>query len=83
MPVPVEQRRTPQAHAVEESHQAVVPVKGPNNGGRPLAEGLEGRAWAKENAGQPRIVCPLWQSYGVPGAARVRSGDVNSASAFV
>jgi hypothetical protein len=60
-----------------------TPVKGPNKGRQPLAEGLEGRAWAKENAGRPRIVCPLWQSYGVPVAARVRSGCVESASAFV
>jgi len=66
--------RTTHAYVAEESDQAVVPVKGPNKGGQPLAEGLEGRAWAKENAGQPRIVCPLRQSYGVPGAARVRSG---------
>ena len=75
--------RTTHAYVAEESHQAIVPVKGPNKGGQPSAEGLEGRAWAKENASQPRIVCPLWQSYGVTEAARVRSGVVNSASAFV
>ena len=69
--------RTTHAYVTEESHQAIVPVKGPNKGGQPLAEGLEGRAWAKENAGRPRIVCPLWQSYGVPVAAWVRSGGAN------
>jgi len=52
-------------------------------GGQPLAEGLEGREWAKANTGQPRIVCPPWQSYGVPVAARVRNGVANSAPAFV
>jgi hypothetical protein len=52
----VEQRRTTHTYVPEESHQGVVPLKGPNEGGQPLAEGLDGRAWAKEYAGQPRIV---------------------------
>jgi hypothetical protein len=60
-----------------------TPVKRPNKGRQPLAEGLDGRAWAKQNTAQPRIVCPLRQNHGVPVAARVRSGIMNSASAFV
>ena len=42
--------RTPRAYAAEESDWAVVPAKGPNKGGEPPAEELEGRAWAEENA---------------------------------
>ena len=41
--------RTPHMYAVEESDWAVVPAKGPNKGGEPLAEDLEGRAWTEEN----------------------------------
>ena len=41
--------RTPQAYAAEESDQAVVPAKGPNKGGKPPAEDLEGRAGTEEN----------------------------------
>ena len=41
--------RTPHAHVPEESDWAVVPAKGPNKGGSPPAEDLEGRAWAEEN----------------------------------
>jgi hypothetical protein len=41
--------RTPHVSVVEESDWAVVPAKGPNKGGRPSAEDLEGRAWTKEN----------------------------------
>jgi hypothetical protein len=35
-------------HVAEGSDQAVVPAKGPNKDGKSSAEGLEGRAWAKE-----------------------------------
>ena len=42
--------RTPHVYAAEESDWAVVPAKGPNKGGQPPAEDLEGRAWAEENA---------------------------------
>src|ERR1035437_4057968 len=35
-----------------ESAGCVVPTKCPNNGGRPPAEGMEGRRPAKENIGQ-------------------------------
>ncbi len=43
--------RTPHAHVAEESDWAAVPAKGPNKGGPPPAEDLEGRAWAEENVG--------------------------------
>jgi hypothetical protein len=66
--------RTTYAYVTEESDRAVVPVKGPNKGGEPAAEGLEGRAWAKENAGLPRTVCTPRQGCGVTAAAWVRSG---------
>ena len=42
-----------------------------------------GKASPKEHAGRPRTVCPLWQSHGVPVAARVRSGGVKSDSVVV
>jgi hypothetical protein len=64
-----------QAHVAEESDQAGVPTKGPNNSEKSPAEGLEGRAWAKENTGQSRTVCSQRQSCGVPAAARERSGN--------
>ena len=41
--------RTPHAYAAEESERAVVAAKGPNQGGQPPAEDLEGRAGAEEN----------------------------------
>ena len=41
--------RTPHAYATEESDRAVVPAKGPNKGGEPPAEDLEGRAGTEEN----------------------------------
>ena len=74
-PVGEGSRRTTHAHVAEESDQAGVPAKGPNKGEPSPAEGLEGRAWAKENTGQSRTVCPQRQSYGVPAAARERSGN--------
>ena len=69
-------------HVAEESHQAAVPLNGPIKRGQPLAQGLEGWAWAK-NAGQPGVVCPPRQRYGLPIAARLRNGIANSTSAFV
>src|SRR5262249_6699835 len=39
-------------HAGGESDGCVVPSKCPNNGGKPLAEGIEGRQPTKENIGQ-------------------------------
>ncbi len=41
--------RMPQAYAAEESDRAKVPAKGPNKGGEPSAEDLEGRAGSEEN----------------------------------
>ena len=39
------------------------------------AQWFNRRAWAKENTGQSRTVCPQRQSCGVPAAARERSGN--------
>ena len=39
-------------HVGGESDGRVVPTKCPNNGGRPPAEGMEGRRPTKENIGQ-------------------------------
>jgi hypothetical protein len=44
--------RTPDAYAGEESDRAVLPMKPPNKGAQASAEGVEGRARAKENIGQ-------------------------------
>ncbi len=48
-PVGEGQSRTAHMHADEESDRAVVPAKGPNKGGEPSAEDLEGRAGTEEN----------------------------------
>ena len=48
--------RTSHAHVGEESEWAIVPTKGSNKGGRPLAEDQEGRACTKENVRWPRTV---------------------------
>ena len=39
-------------HVGRESDGRVVPTKCPNNGGKPPAEGMEGRRPTKENIGQ-------------------------------
>ena len=63
-------------HAGGESDGCAVPTKCPNNGGRPLAEGTEGRQPTKENTGQataPRTqsrISELSDLHGVRKAAR-------------
>ena len=52
------QSRTAPTYAVEESDNGVIPMKHPNNEGRPQrgqpeAEAVEGSPLAKENAAQP------------------------------
>ena len=49
------QSRTADVYAMEESDCCVVPVKQPNNEGRPSAEAVEGRRQPKENDGQSNI----------------------------
>ncbi len=44
--------RTPDMHVGGESDGRVLPTKRPNNGGQPLAEGVEGRRPTKENIEQ-------------------------------
>jgi hypothetical protein len=46
--------RTPDMHAAEESDSGVVPMNQPNKGGRPPAEGGEGRPEIKENWSEPQ-----------------------------
>ncbi len=43
-------------YVVEESDWAAVPAKGPNKGGPPPAEDLEGRVRTKENAVESHTV---------------------------
>src|SRR5712691_2143484 len=43
------QNQTTDMHAVKKSDSGVVPMKHPNTGGSPLAEGVEGRPEIKEN----------------------------------
>ena len=63
-------------HAGGESDGCVLPTKCPNNGGQPLAEGMEGRQPTKENIGQataPRTqsrISELSDLLGVRKAAR-------------
>ena len=45
----------PLMHGGGESYSGVVPAKQPNKGGRPLAEVVEERPLAKENAEQPNL----------------------------
>jgi RNA-directed DNA polymerase len=73
--------RSADAHVLEKSDCAAVPVNQPNNGGKPSAEAGEGRAQAKENIVQSRM--PPTQSgnrmsqglYGVRRAARERKQE--------
>ena len=39
----------PYVHGHGESYRSIVPSKSRNKGGRPLADGVEGREWTKEN----------------------------------
>ena len=48
--------RTTHTHVTEESDRAVVPAKGPNKGGQPSAEDLEGRAGTEENVAERHTV---------------------------
>src|SRR5262249_58224625 len=63
-------------HAGGESDGCVVPSKCPNNGGKPLAEGIEGRQPTKENIEQATVprtqsrISELSDLFGVRKAAR-------------
>jgi len=71
--------RTPHAYVAEESDRGVVPAKGPNKGGQPPAEDLEGRARTKENVGAPRTVRTQRRIAVCQGAGGVRRGVVSAA----
>ena len=62
--------RTPHAYGAEESDRAVVPAKGPNKGGQPPAEDLEGRARTEENVVGRDTDRTQWRTGRVPGAGR-------------
>ena len=66
----------PDAHAPEESHDAIVPMKLPNNEAPASAEVVEGRARTKENIGQSPTP-PAQHGYGVSqGLAGVRHASI-------
>jgi RNA-directed DNA polymerase len=55
-----------------ESYSGVVPAKQPNKSGRPLAEVVEGRPLAKENAAQLNLYRTPSRESGLSGLERVR-----------
>ena len=60
-------------HVGGESDGCVVPTKCPNNGGGPLAEGMEGRRPTKENIGQataPRTQSRIGESSDLNGVRK-------------
>jgi len=50
--------RTADVHVLEKSDGAAVPVNQPNKGGKPSAEGGEGRAHTEENIAFSRACTP-------------------------
>ena len=72
----LEKDMTPKSsmHVGGESDSGIVPAKCPNKGGRPSAEGMEGRPLTKENIGQPtasRTQCRTCASSGLLGVRKV------------
>ena len=70
-------------HAVEESDHGVVPMKQPNNEGRPQrgqpeAEGVEGSPLAKENAAQPNAGRTQSRETVSSGLSRVRQAALRA-----
>ena len=63
---------TTSMHAAGESDGCVVPARGPNQDGRPLREGREGRHPAKENTGRPSTLRTQGRVGVSPGLTRVR-----------
>jgi RNA-directed DNA polymerase len=62
----------PLMHGGGESYSGVVPAKQPNKGGGPLAEVVEGRPLAKENAEQHNLYRTPSRKSGPSGLERVR-----------
>jgi hypothetical protein len=54
-PVGESQGQKTHRHAGQESDSGVVPMKGPNKGGQPTAESLEGRPETQENVQPPHM----------------------------
>jgi hypothetical protein len=75
--------RTTHMHAGEESDSGVVPMKQPNNEGRPRrgqpeAEAVEGSPLAKENAAQPNAARTQRRATVCSGLSRVRQAAVRA-----
>ena len=70
-------------HAAEESDNGVIPMKHPNNEGRPQrgqpeAEGVEGSPLAKENAAQPNAGRTQRRATVCSGLSRVRQAALRT-----
>jgi len=66
------QGHTPVMHDHGQSDSPIVPTKSPNNAGRPVAEGMEGRGLAKGNTGQQNAPRTLSRDGARSALARVR-----------
>jgi hypothetical protein len=64
------QSRTTDAHALEKSDCAVLPVNRPNKGRQLSAEVGEGRVQLKENIAQSRMLLTLSRNMHVPASGR-------------
>src|SRR5215470_11033397 len=65
-------------HAGGESDGCVIPTKCPNKGGKPPAEGMEGRQPTKENIGQataPRTQSRISEMSGLHGVRKAARKD--------
>jgi hypothetical protein len=85
-PVGEGQSRTAHMHVVEESDNGVVPMKQPNNEGRPQrgqpeAEAVEGSPLAKENAAQPNAGRTQRRATVCNGLSRVRQAALRDEKA--
>jgi hypothetical protein len=73
----------PDVYALEESHDAIVPMKPPNKEAQASAEVVEGRARVKENIGLPHTPptpCGTWR---VPEIDRCADGGVVAPAATI
>ena len=77
------QSHTADAHALEESDRAIVPMNQPNKGERSSAETGERRARAKENIVQPHTSPTLSGAVSVPGIERCASSRIARQSSKV
>src|SRR5208282_4773116 len=64
--------QTSNMHVAGESDGRIVPTKGPNSGGQPSGEGLEGRRPTRENRGQTAATRTPSRTPALSGLDRVR-----------